>query len=138
MKFETTDTPAEADEIFVADQTRAHNYRFLEKDVRKLSVFGRDAQGNIVAGLVGRTFWKYLEISWVWVSEQERGAGHASRLMIAAETEALQRGCRHAYLDTFSFQALGFYQKLGYTEFGRLEDFGGKHERHYLYKALRS
>ena len=63
-----------------------------------------------------------------------RNAGHTSRLLGAAESEARQRGCKHAFLDAFGFQALGFYHRLGYSEFGRLEEFSGKHERHYLHK----
>jgi hypothetical protein len=56
--------------------------------------------------------------------------------MFAAEAEAVRRGCKHARLDTFSFQALGFYQKLGYIEFGRLSGHSGCFDRHFLYKAL--
>jgi GNAT superfamily N-acetyltransferase len=70
------------------------------------------------------------------VLEKQRGQGHASKLMQAAEAEARARGCKHALLDTFSFQALGFYKKLGYVEFGRLSGFSGRHDRHYLYKSL--
>jgi GNAT superfamily N-acetyltransferase len=65
-----------------------------------------------------------------------RNEGHASRLLIAAESEARKRGCKHAFLDTFSFQALGFYYKLGYSEFGRLDEFSDKHKRHCLHKRL--
>ena len=77
-----------------------------------------------------------MEVHTLWVSEAHRKAGHASRLLNAAETEARRRGCKHAFLDTFSFQARGFYQKLGYSEFGRLEEFSGEHDRHYLHKRL--
>ena len=33
----------------------------------------------------------------------------------------------NVYLDTFSFQAPGFYKKLGYREFGKLKDFPAGH-----------
>jgi GNAT superfamily N-acetyltransferase len=56
--------------------------------------------------------------------------------MDAAEDEARARGCERVLLDTLSFQALGFYKKLGYAEFGHLEGFSGKHKRHYLYKRI--
>ncbi len=48
--------------------------------------------------------------------------------MNAAEDEACLRGCKHASLDTISFQALGFDQNLGYTEFSRIDEFSAKHE----------
>jgi hypothetical protein len=38
--------------------------------------------------------------------------------MDRAEVHARERGCHSAWLDTFSFQARGFYEKLGYDEFG--------------------
>src|SRR6516165_7091346 len=48
------------------------------------------------------------------------------------------RARRHsAWLDTFSFQARGFYEKLGYEEFGRL-DYPPGHHRHFLRKRLTS
>lgn len=50
-------------------------------------------------------------------------------LMLEAEREAVRRGCTQAFLETLSFQALGFYEKLGYTVFSRLDGFppGGAH-----------
>jgi hypothetical protein len=56
--------------------------------------------------------------------------------MVAAEAEAVRRGCKHAFLDTLSFQAPGFYIKLGYAEFGRLSGFSGRHKRYFLHKTL--
>lgn len=136
MRVEVTDTPRERDEAFVIAQTRAYNARFTETDVRSLCVFARDDDEAIIGGLTGRTYWGYLDIAFLWVDEKRRGRGIATHLMNAAETEALSRGCRHVFLDTLSFQALGFYQKLGYSEFGRLSGFSGKHDRYWLRKAL--
>ena len=41
-------------------------------------------------------------------------------------------------LDTLSFQARPFYEKLGYRVYGQLEDFpaGSGHTRYYLTKTL--
>jgi ribosomal protein S18 acetylase RimI-like enzyme len=136
MRMEVTDTPSEPDEAFVVAQTRAYNAAFADRDHRSLCVFARDDNDAIIGGLTGRTYWRYLDIAFLWVDERYRGRGLATRLMGAAETEARKRGCARALLDTLSFQALGFYQKLGYTEFGRISGFSGKHDRHYLYKSL--
>ena len=136
MKIEVTDVPNEHDDAFVASQLRACNAAFTVRDFKLLRVFARDADGSIIGGLLADTYWQYLEVHVLWVSEAHRNAGHATRLLNAAESEARQRGCKHAFLDTFSFQSLGFYLKLGYGEFCRLEEFSGKHERHYLHKRL--
>lgn len=136
MKIEITDSPHEEDEAFVIAQTRAFNGAFTEKDVTSLCVFARESDGGIIGGLTGKTYWNYLEVSFLWGHEIQRGLGYGTRLMEAAEAEARTRGCKHVILDTFSFQALGFYRKLGYEEFGRLFGFSGKHDRHYLHKQL--
>ena len=136
MKIEITDSPAAADEALVVDGTHAYNAAFVEKDVRRLCVFARNEDGAVIGGLTGKTYWNYLEIAFLWVNEQHRYRGHGSALVQAAELEAKQRGCQHALLDTYSFQALGFYQKLGYVEFGRLADFSGEHVRYYMHKTL--
>jgi GNAT superfamily N-acetyltransferase len=136
MSIEITESPAQSDEEFVIEQVRAHNRRFTDKDVRTLCAFARADDGTIIGGLLGRTYWEYLEVSYLWVSEAHRKSGQGTMLMAAAEAEAVRRGCKHALLDTFSFQALGFYQRQGYEEFGRLAGFSGQHRRHYMHKVL--
>ena len=49
--------------------------------------------------------------------------------MQAMEAEAIRRGCRGAYLDTFSYQARPFYERLGYEVFGTLDDYPAGHQR---------
>jgi ribosomal protein S18 acetylase RimI-like enzyme len=136
MKIEVTDVRDEKDDAFISSQLRAYNATFAVRDFRLLRAFVRDDDGSLIGGLLADTYWKYLEVHVLWVSEGHRNKGHASQLLTAAENEARQRGCKHAFLDTFSFQALGFYRKLGYHEFGRLGEFSGKHERYYLHKRL--
>jgi ribosomal protein S18 acetylase RimI-like enzyme len=57
-------------------------------------------------------------------------------LLASAELEARKRGCNFIQLDTFSFQALGFYEKQGYKKFGDLPNYTNNHVRFYLYKAV--
>lgn len=103
---------------------------------RLLRIFVRDDDGNIVGGLLGESFWGWLHIDILWVDERLRGEGYGARLIAAAEAEALRRGCKHCLLDTFSFQARPFYEKLGYQVFGVLDDYPGEHERIFLRKTL--
>jgi hypothetical protein len=56
--------------------------------------------------------------------------------MAAMEDAARRRGCRAAWLDTFSFQAPGFYRGLGYRVFGKLAGYPPGHTRHFLWKPL--
>ena len=101
-----------------------------------LGVFLEDAQGQKLAGLTGETFGNWLCIQYLFVSERLRGQGIGSRLLAAAESEALQRGCRYAFVDTFSFQAPTFYENHGYCEVFTLENYPYTGKRHYYTKEL--
>jgi ribosomal protein S18 acetylase RimI-like enzyme len=79
----------------------------------------------------------YLHVDLLFVPENMRRAGIGRRLLTDAEAESLRRGCHAVWLDTFSFQARGFYERLGYTVYGTLEDYPAGHSRFFLTKRLR-
>jgi hypothetical protein len=56
--------------------------------------------------------------------------------MKRAELYAVERGCTDAFLDTFSFQARPFYEKLGYHVFGTLENYPTGHQHYFMTKQL--
>lgn len=93
--------------------------------------------GELLGGLWGSTSYTYLHVDAVFVPEVLRGTGVGRRLMEEAECEALRRGCGAAWLDTFSFQARGFYEKLGYRVLGELPNNPPGHTRYLMKKALR-
>lgn len=106
------------------------------RDSAPLSVFIRDSQQGIVAGLNGVTIWGWLHVKELWVRTQLRRRGLGRRIMSAAEAAAVERGCRHAFLDTFDFQAKPFYERLGYRQWGELRDFPPGHRRFFMAKTL--
>ncbi len=91
---------------------------------------------EIVGGLYGVTAFSYLHVDLLFVPESMRGIGIGRQLMTEAEAEAMRRGCHAASLDTFSFQARRFYERLGYSVFGILDDCPPGHRRFYLTKRL--
>ncbi|TFH23412.1 MAG: GNAT family N-acetyltransferase [Myxococcales bacterium] len=101
-----------------------------------IAVFVRDDHGAIIAGVSALINWTWLHVQLVWVSAELRHAGVGSRLLQRLESEARQRGCEHAHLDTFSFQARPFYQRHGYELFGELADYPPGHRRFFLRKEL--
>jgi GNAT superfamily N-acetyltransferase len=106
-------------------------------NVRPLIVtVGDSSSCELQAGLWGRTAWDWLHIELLYVSERARGAGLGTKVVRAAEIEALQRRCRNAWVYTYSFQAPGFYERLGYTVFGILNDYPPGHQRFFLRKSL--
>ena len=131
------DNPSQADlDTIEANLVRYNDSQAEKENWQPIAVLLRDEHGEIVAGLAGHTHWNWLSISNLWVSETLRGQGYGRKLMSMVEQEAMKRGCNHAHLDTFDFQALPFYQKLGYEVFGMLEDFPPGHVNYYLQKRL--
>lgn len=104
---------------------------------QSLSVFVRDsATGRVMAGLKGSTHWEWLRIKLLAVHKAARNRGFGTKLLQAAEKEAIERGCKYAFVDTYSFQALPFYKKCGYEVFGELPGYPTGHSRIFLRKNL--
>ena len=70
----------------------------------------------------------------MWVDEQQRGSGLGKELMQRAEVEAKNRGCIMAQVDTLSFQAPNFYQKLGFEIIGTVPATSKSPARYFLLK----
>jgi len=106
------------------------------RNFQPLVILLRDVDEKIVGGLQGHTYWGWLSIKLLWISEDLRDLGHGKKLVEAAEECALTRGCHASVVDTYSFQSQEFYKKLGYETFGTLEDFPKGHKRFYMRKHL--
>lgn len=94
------------------------------------------ADGKVCAGLVGYTAWGWLHIEKIWVDQQLRGHGIASKLLASAEAEASTRSCHSAWLDTLNPDALRLYKDVGFTVFGELPDFIAGRTRYFMKKVL--
>lgn len=101
-----------------------------------IAVYVTGPDGEVVGGLEGRTSYGWLIIELVFLPRACRGQGIGSRVLRQAEEEAVRRGCHGARLDTASFQARGFYEKLGYAVFGDLDLGSGGHRLFFLRKDL--
>lgn len=115
---------------------RQHNIQYLkENSFGQLAVYAKNEIGVIIGGLLASTKGNWLCIDYLWVSQNARKSGLGRTLMISAEQESIKLGCKHALVDTFSFQALPFYEKLGYIQQMSLPDFPELGmQRHYLTK----
>lgn len=96
----------------------------------------KNDRDEIAGGLFAVTFWSGLAIDLFWIAEAYRGAGYGRELLARAEAEGRRRGARKAFLNTHTFQAPGFYEKLGYELYGVLHDFPPGYDRRYYVKAL--
>ena len=89
-----------------------------------------------MGGLWGRTSFEWLFVELLFVPENLRGQGLGAKLLEMAETEAQNRKCLGAWLDTLSTDACRFYQRQGYRLFGVIEDIPPGNTRSYLSKRF--
>ena len=139
MHLNTTDavTPQEKEELLTG--LRTYNGQFLDLSTFSgdIGVYVRDDKGVMLGGLIGVRKGDWLNIKYLWVSDDVRGSGIGSQLIKTAEDEARRKGCTHALVDTVSFQARPFYEKQGYQLQLSLQDYPYPGmQRHYLTKAL--
>lgn len=103
---------------------------------RPLVIQVKDSSNQIIGGLWGYTGYGWLFTQLLVVPASLRGQGIGTQLMQLAEREAITRACHSAWLDTFEFQARGFYERMGYTCFGELPNYPTGFSRFFMKKAL--
>ena len=130
-------TPTDAEIKFVRDALNRFNQEVVGADGHTpLNLVKYDENGTLIGGILGGTYWGWLYIDILWVSQDHRGKGIGSMLLNEAEKEAVRRGCHHVHLDTMSWQAPLFYQKHGYEVIGVLPDIPKGNEKYLLRKKL--
>lgn len=128
--MEVTIYPATEEEVrsgYVGRQLREFNYKHVGEypEVQYIRLNARDPDGQVVGGLRAIVFLYWLRVEVLWVSERARGNGVGSRLLAESERMAVTMGAQNAALETFEWQAPRFYEKHGYAEAGRLENYAG-------------
>ena len=96
----------------------------------------RAEKGKWVGGLSGYTYLGSLYVEYLYLDPGYRGRDLGSELLERAEAWGKKKGCRHIHLNTYSFQAPGFYRKRGYKLFGKLGPHLKGLMRYYFKKDL--
>jgi GNAT superfamily N-acetyltransferase len=137
FKIQKTDTADPAARQAILDGLVAYNdAKTGPNDYHPLAILITDDSGSVIGGLWGRTVYDWLFTELLFVPESLRGQGIGRSLILKAEQEALSRGCHSAWLDTFEFQARGFYERMGYECFGELSDYPVGFSRFFMKKRL--
>ncbi|UDI90898.1 MULTISPECIES: N-acetyltransferase [unclassified Pseudomonas] len=137
LRIELSQAPTEEQRAAILAPLRAHNIAKAGPSLYEpVALLVRDDNDAILGGLYGHTFYRWLFIELLAVPEEGRGQGIGSKLMQMVEQFAREKDCVGIWLDTFDFQAPGFYKKLGYTECGEIADYPLGHKRHFFQKRL--
>ena len=130
-------TPTNTDRAAILQRLAEFNrQRAAVGEVGPLAILLNDEVGTTVGGLWGDIIFRWLRIELVFVPETMRGQGVGTELVNRGEELAIARGCVGASLDTYSFQARGFYEKLGYSLVGSIEDCPPGGALHFMKKSL--
>jgi GNAT superfamily N-acetyltransferase len=98
----------------------------------------RDRNKRLLGGLILQSYWKESYVELLWLSARARRLGLGRRLMQEAERRARRRGSLLIHLNTYSFQAPGFYEKLGFRRLGGMSGSPAGESRHFYAKRLRA
>ena len=129
--------PTEAERQAILRPLVAHNDAAAGTTERHdVAIVVRDDAGAIVGGLWGTAAYRWLFVQYLALPPEWRGGGRGRKLMLAAEAEARRLGCIGVWLDTYSFQARGFYEKLGYRSFGQIDDYPPGEARFFMSKRI--
>jgi GNAT superfamily N-acetyltransferase len=96
----------------------------------------RDAKGKLLGGTILQSYWKETYVELLWLSAKARRLGYGRRLIQEAERRARRRGSILLHLNTYSFQAPGFYEKLGFKRLGGMQGSPRGESRHFYAKKL--
>jgi len=111
-----------------------YNDRFIS-DAEDLSCCIEEG-GTCLGGINAFRLDDLLMVDRLWVDEEARGRGLGSRLLSAVEEKGRAGGAKRVELNTFGFQAPGFYEKQGYRRLAALEPAVGEWGHFFYVKDL--
>ncbi|HML07692.1 MAG TPA: GNAT family N-acetyltransferase [Xanthobacteraceae bacterium] len=140
MKVESVFEPAQADHEAILELLVAYNEtNGGPANYQPFVIMLRDkGTGATVGGLWARIYYEWLFVELLYIPAQARGRNIGSRLVAKAEAFARRKGCVGVWLNTYSFQAPGFYRKLGYRAFATLGDYPKGKKLFFFRKILDS
>ena len=102
----------------------------------RIVLTARGKSGRVVGGVILQSYWTETYVELLWLSERARRQGLGRELIEEAERRARRRGSRLMHLSTYSFQAPGFYQKLGFRCCGTISGSPKGASRYFYVKRL--
>lgn len=120
---------------WVHDRIRAYNAQYIT-DCGELNFCVRGPDAAPLGGIAASRDLDCVTVDFLYVEPSARGDGLGAALLRRVEEEGRRQGARRVLLNTFSFQAPGFYEKQGYRCFGALEPCFGTHGQYFFCKEL--
>jgi GNAT superfamily N-acetyltransferase len=136
MNLEITSAPSDSDESVISNGVLEYGRRLASGgNAQPLACLLR-RDGNVIAGGLGRTEYRRLFVSSVWVTESLRGQGIGSEIISRMEQEAFSRNCQDALIETLLEPNVRLYQRLGYHIVVHIPHYVGDFTRYIMLKSL--
>jgi GNAT superfamily N-acetyltransferase len=94
----------------------------------------KNPEGELIGGLSAWTTLQNLIFDAIWIEQEYRGRGLGTKLMLEMEKIARKNGCIASQASCFSFQAPGFFEKMGYKTLGISDGYPSPNREFYLVK----
>ena len=109
----------------IGRRLRHFNYGVVGEypELQTICLNARDTSGRVVGGLRALVALYWLRVEVLFVDEGFRRCGVGSTLLGEAERLARELGAENAAVETFEWQAPGFYAKHGYLEAARMDNY---------------
>jgi len=134
LRFEFDSDPSRDIRTALGRKIDEFHSRTVPLAQERFALLLRDDADRLAGGLSGALYWDWLFVDELWIDDAWRGKGLGRELLTRAERHAVDRGCHSVWLDTF--QARGFYERLGYEVFGALDNYPSGQQRSFLKKSL--
>lgn len=124
MRIDIKIDPSLAEIDFVKSGLKGFNEDFGTEDhASTMGLFIKDELGNPAGGAICGLQYTSCYIHLFWISPLSRGKGLGKSVFKALVQECKVACISDIFLDTFSFQDKGFYERLGFTCVGCLHNY---------------
>lgn len=93
---------------------------------------------KLIGGAIGFIEYDWYFLDLLYIDENYREKGIGSKLIKEVEKFAIQENLTGVRMETWDFQALEFYQKLGYKIFGEIKDCPPSTTCYFLSKYIKN
>lgn len=129
-------SPSQADNDVVSEGIIASNEHIIGERDKEFSIFLKNDSGKVFGGIQAYLDSESVYIDTLWVEESLQKKGYGTKLLGAVEQEAIKNRCKYITVDTWDFQAEGFYLKNGYKRLGEVKNYWLGHSKITLRKFL--
>lgn len=129
MKYKLKSCNYDTTEKFLLNGLKQHNlsksvwfsqHGYAKEKKFSFCIFDDDKPIGGISGWIKASYWLYIDL--LYVSETYRNNDLATVLLKRAEEFAAKNNLVGITLETWNFQAKGFYEKQGYKLYGKIEN----------------